>query len=67
MGIEIRGMTPLNATLRVIYRVVQKQKQVVVLDIRHGARRKLKPISCSLSVSILKSGDPRLDMAAKSH
>ena len=28
---------------RVIYRVLEKQKQVVVLHIRHGARRKFKP------------------------
>lgn len=28
---------------RVIYRVFEKQKQVEVLHIRHGARRKLKP------------------------
>jgi toxin ParE1/3/4 len=28
---------------RVIYRVLEKQKQVEVLHIRHGARRKLKP------------------------
>lgn len=28
---------------RVIYRIVEKQKQVEVLHIRHGARRKLKP------------------------
>ena len=28
---------------RVIYRVIEKQKQVEVLHIRHGARRKLKP------------------------
>ena len=28
---------------RVIYRVREKQKQVEVLTIRHGARRKLKP------------------------
>jgi toxin ParE1/3/4 len=28
---------------RVIYRVQEKQKQVEVLHIRHGARRKLKP------------------------
>ena len=27
----------------VIYRVLEKQKQVEVLHIRHGARRKLKP------------------------
>ena len=29
-------------TYRVIYRVLENQKQVVVLHIRHGARRKLK-------------------------
>ena len=28
---------------RVIYRVLEKQKQFEVLHIRHGARRKLKP------------------------
>jgi toxin ParE1/3/4 len=28
---------------RVIYRVLEKQEQVEVLHIRHGARRKLKP------------------------
>jgi toxin ParE1/3/4 len=28
---------------RVIYRVLEKQKEVEVLHIRHGARRKLKP------------------------
>jgi len=28
---------------RVIYRVLEKKKQVEVLHIRHGARRKLKP------------------------
>lgn len=28
---------------RVICRVLEKQKQVEVLHIRHGARRKLKP------------------------
>ena len=28
---------------RVIYRVLEKQKQVEVLHIRHGSRRKLKP------------------------
>jgi plasmid stabilization system protein ParE len=28
---------------RVIFRVLEKQKQVDVLHIRHGARRKLKP------------------------
>ena len=28
---------------RVIYRVLEKQKQVEVLHIRHGARRNLKP------------------------
>ena len=28
---------------RVIYRVLEKRKQVDVLHIRHGARRKLKP------------------------
>jgi len=28
---------------RVIYRVLEKQKRVEVLHIRHGARRKLKP------------------------
>jgi len=28
---------------RVIYRVLEKKKQVEVLTIRHGARRKLKP------------------------
>jgi mRNA-degrading endonuclease RelE of RelBE toxin-antitoxin system len=28
---------------RVIYRVLENQKQVEVLHIRHGARRKLKP------------------------
>jgi plasmid stabilization system protein ParE len=28
---------------RVIFRVIEKQKQVVVLHIRHAARRKLKP------------------------
>jgi toxin ParE1/3/4 len=28
---------------RVIYRVLEKQKQVEVLHIRHGARRKFKP------------------------
>jgi len=27
----------------VIYRVLEKQKRVEVLHIRHGARRKLKP------------------------
>lgn len=27
----------------VIYRVIENQKQVEVLHIRHGARRKLKP------------------------
>jgi plasmid stabilization system protein ParE len=29
-------------TYRIIYRVLEKQKQVEVLHIRHGARRKLK-------------------------
>jgi len=29
---------------RVIFRVVEKQKYVLVLHIRHSARRKLKPI-----------------------
>jgi len=28
---------------RVIYRVLEKQKQVEILTIRHAARRKLKP------------------------
>ena len=28
---------------RVIYRVIEKKKQVEVLHIRHGARRRLKP------------------------
>ena len=28
---------------RVIYRVIEKQKRVEVVHIRHGARRKLKP------------------------
>jgi len=29
---------------RVIYRVLEKQKRVEVLHIRHGARRRLKPL-----------------------
>jgi mRNA-degrading endonuclease RelE of RelBE toxin-antitoxin system len=28
---------------RVIYRVLEKQEQVEILTIRHGAKRKLKP------------------------
>jgi toxin ParE1/3/4 len=30
-------------TYRVIYRVIEKRKEVEVLHIRHGARRRLKP------------------------
>ena len=34
---------------RVIYRVLERQKQVEVLHIRHGARRKFKPSDLPIS------------------
>ena len=43
LGLKDAIRTLGGTSTRVIYRVIEKQRQIDVLHIRHGARRKFKP------------------------